>query len=355
MSGNAPFDTPVTYLDEAKREMFRLHVDEDGLLRNAAGRLFDTSDAGAVQNPGSGRAIFVMDRHGRIYAAKEHSAGQFHHSSFLSGQPVAAAGELGVKDGKVHLISNQSGHYKPGEKAIEQFMRHLFKREGAQLDESNLDVHRRRATTKTRSRIDVFSDGFWRPVVNALLYTVQFREDLDEDYATHIARHLIDRPLVDRTAEQQYAALAEAAETGTDLTQLEPEAHSEADFRAFMSMVVAQMDALRPWPEQPFERIPLERWDQFPNPVVIGRLTLMAPEVQDALRMFFRTLQDTDQLCLALRLESGALVALVAQWWPGSFDTAVITQDGQRDPDEILQALLEATRCSEDVLLREAS
>ncbi len=147
LPGNARFGTPVEYLDEVQREDFRLHVDEDGFLRDANDRLFDTSDAGTAQHPNGGRAIFVMDENGRIYASKEHIPGEFHHSSFLSGQPVAAAGELGVKDGKVHLISNQSGHYKPGEEAMGQFMRHLFKREGAHLDLENFDLRLIKGTT----------------------------------------------------------------------------------------------------------------------------------------------------------------------------------------------------------------
>ncbi len=192
----------------------------------------------------------------------------------------------------------------------------------------------------------------WRPVVNALAHTVQFQETLDEDYAAHVAQNLIARPLVEHTAEDQYAAFARAAETGTDLTQLVPGVHTEADFRAFMSAVVAQMDALRPWPEPPFERVPLERWEQFPNPVVIGRLKRLPMKVQSALQTSFRKLQDTDQLCVSIRLKSGALVALVAQWWPNSHDSAVITQAGQHDPDDVLRELLDITRFPEEKLIK---
>ncbi|MFC7344562.1 putative T7SS-secreted protein [Saccharopolyspora griseoalba] len=141
LPGNDIFGTPVTYLDEVQREAFRLHVDEDGLLRDADGDLFDSSGASTVQHPDDGRAIFVMDENGRIYASTDHEAGRFHHSSFLSGQPAAAAGELVVKDGKVELITNQSGHYKPMEADIAQFMRHLFRREGAPLDEETFGLN----------------------------------------------------------------------------------------------------------------------------------------------------------------------------------------------------------------------
>ncbi|MFC7344561.1 hypothetical protein [Saccharopolyspora griseoalba] len=199
------------------------------------------------------------------------------------------------------------------------------------------------------------SNETWRPVVNALAHTVQFQKTLDEDYAAHVAQSLIVRPLVEHTAEQQYAALARAAETGTDLTQLVADAHTEADFRTFMSAVVAQMDALRPWPEPPFERVPLERWEDFPSPEVIGRVKRLPMKVQTALQVSLRKLQDTEQLCVTLRLKSGALVALVAQWWPDSHDSAVITQAGQHDPDRILRELRDITRFSEDKIIKTSS
>jgi len=60
-----------------------------------------------------GRYIFVMDSSGTIYAG-ESLFGVQHHSSFMGGGSVAAAGEIAVSGGKLTLISNQSGHYQPG-------------------------------------------------------------------------------------------------------------------------------------------------------------------------------------------------------------------------------------------------
>jgi len=42
-----------------------------------------------------------------------------HHSSFLAGRPVAAAGTLFIKDGKIVSIDNASGHYRPDVKTLE--------------------------------------------------------------------------------------------------------------------------------------------------------------------------------------------------------------------------------------------
>ncbi|MCC6644429.1 MAG: hypothetical protein IT374_02520 [Polyangiaceae bacterium] len=60
-----------------------------------------------------GRYIFVMDASGTVYAG-ENIHGLQHHSSFMGGGAIAAAGELVVSGGRLTLISNQSGHYQPG-------------------------------------------------------------------------------------------------------------------------------------------------------------------------------------------------------------------------------------------------
>lgn len=134
------FDTPVQYLDDVERQRHKLHVDDDGLLRDADGDPFDTTHAGSIWHPQGGRAIFVMDQHGDIFASTEHTYGHFHHSSFLGGEPVGAAGELGVKDGKVQLISNNSGHYQPTKTNTYDFIKHLYNDKGAFFDRENLQV-----------------------------------------------------------------------------------------------------------------------------------------------------------------------------------------------------------------------
>jgi hypothetical protein len=54
-----------------------------------------------------------MDEHGNLYASNYHARGRFHHSSFLAGGNVAAAGELAVIDGVLQLLTDSSGHYRP--------------------------------------------------------------------------------------------------------------------------------------------------------------------------------------------------------------------------------------------------
>nr|WP_221382999.1 hypothetical protein [Actinoplanes polyasparticus] len=103
----------VHYMDEVEREAHRLFVDGDGNLRSAAdGSLYDTS-AGSTHWSGQGRAIFVMDGSGNLYATLDQFPGRIHHSSLLGGESVAGAGEIEVRDGRLVAMTDQSGHYQP--------------------------------------------------------------------------------------------------------------------------------------------------------------------------------------------------------------------------------------------------
>ncbi|MGS2808632.1 toxin glutamine deamidase domain-containing protein [Nocardia sp. MW-W600-9] len=124
--GNQVWQTPpshVDYLDPNRRRALRLEI-RNGLLYTANGELFDTGRAQTVWS-GGGRAIFVMDQNGNLYASLSHSAGRFHHSSFLAGAPVAAAGELVVSGGVLQLLTDSSGHYRPERGHTLQAIEHL--------------------------------------------------------------------------------------------------------------------------------------------------------------------------------------------------------------------------------------
>ncbi|NMO50148.1 hypothetical protein HH310_02945 [Actinoplanes sp. TBRC 11911] len=97
----------------AEREAHRLFVDADGNLRSAAdGSLFDTA-GGTTHWSGGGRAIFVMDSSGNLYATLDQRVGHTHHSSLLAGDSVVGAGEIEVTNGQLVAITDQSGHYRP--------------------------------------------------------------------------------------------------------------------------------------------------------------------------------------------------------------------------------------------------
>jgi hypothetical protein len=72
---------------------------------------------------GDGEMI-VMDRLGNMFIAPK-ERGLFHHSSFLSGKPVAFAALCFVKEGKVINLVRYSGHYIPEEREETSFRAHL--------------------------------------------------------------------------------------------------------------------------------------------------------------------------------------------------------------------------------------
>ena len=113
----------VEYLDDAGRASRQLVV-KDGKLYDSAGKLFDTASA-QTAHTGGGRAIFVMDESGKIFASTYQEVGRFHHSSLAGGKAVTGAGELVVENGVVKTISNKSGHYRPTAEMNEQVIKAL--------------------------------------------------------------------------------------------------------------------------------------------------------------------------------------------------------------------------------------
>ncbi|MGW4350734.1 hypothetical protein ACWELJ_01455 [Nocardia sp. NPDC004582] len=140
LPGNTRWNgTHVHYLTPAERAPYKLTI-ANGLLFNSQRTPFDTTTASTLWTPQGGRAIFVMDANGDIYSSPHHILGQFHHSSFLAGAPVSAAGELAAKDGHLHLISDHSTHYRPPRRFTRQLLDNL-RRHGIQIADNQVEYH----------------------------------------------------------------------------------------------------------------------------------------------------------------------------------------------------------------------
>ncbi len=110
--GHLPTDKSVAYLNAQDSERYRCVFSADNkLLDYMSGRPFHTQYL-STHFSGDGWAIFVCSPTGDLYAGS-HTVNEFHHSSFLGGRPVMAAGELVVCFGEVVVITAKSGHYKP--------------------------------------------------------------------------------------------------------------------------------------------------------------------------------------------------------------------------------------------------
>lgn len=103
------FISGVKYLDKAGRKNYRIEPRGGRLWKGNVG--FDT-DTLQTAFSGLGFAIWVLSPKDKFYAGS-HKVGQFHHSSFLSGEKVLGAGEMVVQGGKLRLLTGKSGHYKP--------------------------------------------------------------------------------------------------------------------------------------------------------------------------------------------------------------------------------------------------
>uniref|UniRef100_A0A7N0TJD5 Uncharacterized protein n=1 Tax=Kalanchoe fedtschenkoi TaxID=63787 RepID=A0A7N0TJD5_KALFE len=113
----------VRYLCPAEREAYEVLFDEGKLRNKMSSQLIDTS--------GGSKWIFVLSTSKTLYVGKK-KKGLFHHSSFLAGGAISAAGRVSVENGVLKAISRQSGHYRPTEENFKYFI--------SFLEENNVDL-----------------------------------------------------------------------------------------------------------------------------------------------------------------------------------------------------------------------
>ncbi|KFF28053.1 hypothetical protein [Chryseobacterium vrystaatense] len=119
------FEKGVKYLNEKERDAYEIFIQHNKIV-DFEGKLFDTH--GSIFRPKVGdptktnMAIFVMSENGKIYVSKNYGYGEFHHSSFLSGKPISAGGEIYIERGIIKEITNDSGHYTPPFEFVEKNM-----------------------------------------------------------------------------------------------------------------------------------------------------------------------------------------------------------------------------------------
>lgn len=95
----------VIYCSSRARRRLQVVVDR------CTGRLLWRSSRRPVSANDGRRWIFVIDKYANMYVHPKQKA-RFHHSSFVSGQPVLAAGRLQSTNGHLTAVSAHSGHYQ---------------------------------------------------------------------------------------------------------------------------------------------------------------------------------------------------------------------------------------------------
>lgn len=182
-----------------------------------------------------------------------------------------------------------------------------------------------------------------RGVSNVILYGLLFQKELGDDLADSEARRAIERPDANLTTEQIYAGITEALQSDAVLTESLPgHSHSEPDYRDFLARVARRLDAMRPWPQRPFQAVDPLSWHDLGHARLIGRVKLSITGVQGRLHQPFGQAGD-GRLVMALRLKSGTEVALVAQRWPDSKDVALLQHDPRLPPADVLADFCTAT------------
>ncbi|GEM36727.1 hypothetical protein NN4_12460 [Nocardia ninae NBRC 108245] len=155
------FTTPTHYMTPAEREQHRLFI-------GPGGRLYQARDGAPFHAPWGSK--FVMDEFGNLYSGTS-SAVTF-HSSFLGGRTVTAAGYLVVRNGRLTVLTDHSGHYRPTPQMNDYALDLLrsrgleparsFKRRGFDPTHSGLNGPvRERVGEVERQRAEVDRRQFW--------------------------------------------------------------------------------------------------------------------------------------------------------------------------------------------------
>jgi hypothetical protein len=123
---NLPPDRRSRRLSTSERHQFKAKFENGLLLYADSGKPVHTYSSTSALG-GMSSFLFVMDTDGGIYIGPQ-SKGELSHWSYAAnkkGFPVAAAGQVEVKNGEVKYVDSLSGRYLPPEELIDQFASEL--------------------------------------------------------------------------------------------------------------------------------------------------------------------------------------------------------------------------------------
>lgn len=119
----------VAYLSKLERKKHLVFV-IDGKFLHVADRVganYSTVNKGSTFEGKLDWCIFVLSPDDVLFAGG-YRMGEFHHSSFLAGEKIKAAGQICVIDGKLIGITPKSGHYHPGPDELCTMLKFLVER-----------------------------------------------------------------------------------------------------------------------------------------------------------------------------------------------------------------------------------
>ncbi len=144
----SPNDNQVVYLRKESRGQYLAVVYNGKFMRMNGPELNCPAGRGHGNRVVRPDMMYAMDRYGNLFVddrrtliagAKAQGEKYFNHSSFCGGREVICAGEMIFEQGRLLLVNNGSGHYKPTAADL-QTMLVFLAQEGAKLDRTRVDV-----------------------------------------------------------------------------------------------------------------------------------------------------------------------------------------------------------------------
>lgn len=119
-------DLQQRIVDAVKKPELQTADTRQAILSSAEEKLLDTSNwpSHALAGLTDGWGAFVLSPQDVLYVGV-HVSGSFHHSSFLCGAPVLAAGMIKVEKGRIRGIHEKNGHYRSQEVHMLSFLKLL--------------------------------------------------------------------------------------------------------------------------------------------------------------------------------------------------------------------------------------
>ncbi|XP_073224283.1 IQ domain-containing protein IQM5-like isoform X2 [Cicer arietinum] len=146
----------IKYLGPIEREAYEVIVEGGKLVYKQSKNLVHTTEGS--------KWIFVLSTTRVLYVGQKEK-GKFQHSSFLAGAPTIASGRLVAHNGVLHVIWPYSGHYRPTEKNLMEFIHFL--------EEHNVDM-----TNVKRHPVDDDIPPHYKPVDEELLSFDYIEDDV---------------------------------------------------------------------------------------------------------------------------------------------------------------------------------
>ncbi|WP_278264973.1 hypothetical protein [Nocardia sp. AG03] len=179
----------------------------------------------------------------------------------------------------------------------------------------------------------------WYGTVQRILYTIQFDAELNQAVVDRVADRLVTHPFDYVTAEDEYTALTDGLRHQAPMPSLiSILRQSPAEVRDFLTRVVAEMDAMRPWPVLPFTPLRPDRLPEFRDSRPLARIGLPVNDIEGRFARVFHRDNDEGEFLL-LRLRSGATIGFFASIWNDSYDVLLTCASPEHDPRAVLHEL----------------